>query len=109
MKTYEVIPPRRIQKKRFRTQIGSSISSPPEIALTIVCEATGKPTPVISWTRNGDAVETSKNIRVKDKILRIKSFSTSEIGRYQCTARNDFGVDTAVTDLNIKGRFYILF
>ena len=109
LKTSEVIPPRKIEKKRFRTLVGSSISSPPSIAITIVCEASGQPTPKISWTRNGAAVVSSRNIKVKDKILRIKSFSVKEIGRYECTAKNVFGVDKAVSNVNIKGKFDILF
>ncbi len=106
-KTSEVVYIR--HKKRYSTLVGSSISSPASIALTIICAAKGKPEPTIEWTRNGKTVIRSKNVKILTRgRLRIKSLSSKEIGRYECTASNDFGVDKAVSSINIKSKLMLM-
>ena len=103
-KASEVVPR---HKERYSTPVGSSISSPASIAITIVCAAKGEPTPKISWTWNGRPVPLSRKVKVLrgGQRLRIKSLSSKEIGRYECTAKNEFGADTAASNINIKGKF----
>lgn len=95
-------------KRRYKTVIGSSVTSPTLVAITIVCAADGKPTPTYTWTRNGKAVVRSSNVKIlsRGSRLRIKSLSSDDIGRYECTARNVFGVDTAMTNLSVWSKFY---
>ena len=108
-KTSEVAYVRHKHKKRYSTLVGSSISSPASIALTIICAAKGKPAPTIEWTRNGKTVVRSKNVKILSRgRLRIKSLSSKEIGRYECTASNDFGVDRAVSNINIKSKLMLM-
>ncbi|CAB4011013.1 Glyco X precursor, partial [Paramuricea clavata] len=100
-KTTEIVPAR---KKRYKTVVGSSISSPASIAITIVCQANGVPSPTIKWSRNGVVLERStKTVKIlKGGRLRIKSLSVNEIGRYECTASNILGSDSAISRINIK-------
>ncbi|XP_028402030.1 uncharacterized protein LOC114524971 [Dendronephthya gigantea] len=90
-------------KRRYKTVIGSSVTSPTLVAITIVCAADGKPTPEYTWTKNGEAVIRSSNVKIlsRGSRLRIKSLTSNNIGRYECTARNAFGVDTAMTNLSV--------
>ena len=103
-KTTEIVP---AHKKRYKTVIGSSISSPASVAITIVCQANGVPTPTIKWSQNGVLLERStKTVKILNRgRLRIKSLTVNEIGRYECTASNILGSDSAISRIDVKGKF----
>ena len=104
VKQYETISP---EKSRYKVLVGSSVSSPAKIALTIVCQAKGTPKPTITWSRGGVKIEgSSNNIKIKSGgRLRIKVLTSDDIGRYECTATNTYGYDTATTNVQIAGEF----
>ncbi|KAJ8016747.1 hypothetical protein DPEC_G00010570 [Dallia pectoralis] len=60
--------------------------------LLLECIAAGLPTPVITWTKNGDRLNTA-NMRVKNqnKLLQISKATSEDAGEYTCTARNKIG------------------
>ncbi|XP_064862124.1 neurofascin-like [Oncorhynchus nerka] len=60
--------------------------------LLLECIAAGVPTPVITWTKDGDELDTT-NIKVKNynKLLQIPKASFEDAGEYTCTATNKMG------------------
>ena len=65
--------------------------------MTLSCNATGNPTPTISWTRNGSPVDTSARISFSDdnNTLTITNVKRTDSGEYRCVARNRVGSDTS--------------
>ncbi len=90
---------------------------------TFNCNASGLPTPNITWTSPGgtELVSGQNNIvivnngedRTVMSTLRIPNTSPSISGRYQCSASNGVVIPEAVTnataDLTVHGKFGIFF
>ncbi|MEE6496324.1 hypothetical protein FKM82_002300 [Ascaphus truei] len=62
-------------------------------SLTLECEATGHPLPLITWLKDGVPVEASLNIRLlyNGKKLQIKNTLELDHGQYTCVATNIAG------------------
>ncbi|KAM9576400.1 matrix-remodeling-associated protein 5-like [Trichechus inunguis] len=64
------------------------------------CEATGKPTPFVTWTKVSTGALITPNTRVqrfqvlKNGTLVIRRVQVQDHGQYLCTAKNLHGVDT---------------
>uniref|UniRef100_A0A1I7U001 Immunoglobulin I-set domain protein n=1 Tax=Caenorhabditis tropicalis TaxID=1561998 RepID=A0A1I7U001_9PELO len=69
--------------------------------MTISCQATGSPTPQITWKRNG------KEINETDPTLVIKNASRFDEGKYSCVASNEAGNAVAdfLLDVHTKPTF----
>ncbi|KAL9951090.1 hypothetical protein ACROYT_G043686 [Oculina patagonica] len=67
--------------------------------VTLSCNATGNPTPKISWTRNGYPVDTGGNSRISfsedSEQLTITNLIRVNSGEYRCEASNIIGNDTS--------------
>ena len=67
--------------------------------MTLSCNATGNPVPIISWTRNGSPVNTSDHSRIsfsdEEKQLTITNVSRTDRGEYRCVATNRVGNATS--------------
>ena len=63
--------------------------------LTIYCSATGFPTPVLSWEKNGDPFEKDEDIYVSQggRKLVFEKLVPSQNGIYTCVASNAAGQD----------------
>ena len=63
--------------------------------LTIFCNATGNPLPTISWTIDGNSVDTSnssrRNLSYEGKRLTVKNVNRGDNGVYRCVAENSLG------------------
>ena len=56
---------------------------------TLSCNATGNPAPLISWTKNGSAVNSPRiSLALDNKQLTITNASRDDSGDYQCVANN---------------------
>ena len=57
--------------------------------------ATGLPSPIITWERDGEIVNQSENVKFISnyQILQIKEVSLDAAGRYTCNAQNIAGSD----------------
>nr|AAS00446.1 hemolin [Bombyx mandarina] len=65
--------------------------------VTIPCKATGIPSPLVSWTYNGEPVTEG----VTGDGLVIKAVNKSNQGYYGCTASNEHGAEYAETALQV--------
>uniref|UniRef100_A0A8C6T3S5 Myosin-binding protein H n=1 Tax=Neogobius melanostomus TaxID=47308 RepID=A0A8C6T3S5_9GOBI len=86
----------RFLRQRYVAQVGDKIN------LTV--PFTGKPKPVVSWTKNGTAVDTKRvNIRStdRDSILFIRSSERDDSGVYEMTVKVDDFEDKASLTLQI--------
>ena len=63
--------------------------------LTIFCNATGNPLPTISWTIDGNSLDTSNSsgmdLSYEGKQLTIKSVNRGDNAVYRCVAENSLG------------------
>ncbi|XP_064420214.1 hemicentin-2 [Latimeria chalumnae] len=68
------------------------------------CEATGTPTPAISWLREGLPVTTSHRHEIlkEGKILQISSAQVSDIAVYVCVAENQAGSVEKIFSLSVQ-------
>lgn len=106
-KTVDAVPKR---KTRYMSVIGASIISRANVAITIVCQADGKPQPKITWTMNGVPVVPDNVVKVLGGgRIRIKSLSDEYVAIYQCRAENAYGVATASSKITVYGKIMILF
>jgi len=62
----------------------------------LVCEAEGKPEPVIQWSKNGEKIETNVG-----NLLVIESLSEKDIANYACNASNIAGYQYKNVIVNI--------
>uniref|UniRef100_UPI00358F32F7 neogenin-like isoform X2 n=1 Tax=Myxine glutinosa TaxID=7769 RepID=UPI00358F32F7 len=81
----------------------------PEIAkaevgseVTLQCEATGRPPPLVSWLHNGDNVSQSDGIRMVGHSLVISGLVEADDGIYQCVAENAGGWTQTSTQLHVQ-------
>jgi len=71
--------------------------------LDLICNATGRPDPIVEWSRLGGALLSIGQEKFKGMILKLKNVRPSDRGVYRCTAMNK--VDTVKTDINIDVKF----
>ena len=62
-----------------------------EQTASLICEVEGNPTPIISWSPCD-----GKNVFCDEQYLNISSVETAR-AKYNCTAINALGVDSATT------------
>ncbi|KAM6927796.1 contactin-4 [Xenentodon cancila] len=65
------------------------------------CKATGKPTPVYRWLKNGQPLTAKGRVHVEAGRLSISEISLSDSGMYQCVAENEFGSLYASAELKV--------
>lgn len=71
---------------------------------------TGNPKPKITWSREGETIESGGHFHVEVKerhaVLTIRDVSKIDNGPYTITAVNDQGSDTAIIKIQISGKFF---
>ena len=81
--------------------------------LLLTCNATGNPTPSISWTKDGSLINASGDPRIsfieENTKLSITNVSAADDGQYQCVASNSLGNATSNTAiLDVQSRKSII-
>ena len=73
--------------------------------IVIRCDASGVPTPSITWTKDGQTIFSDQQYKVMDNgsLLIIKKVKESAY-RYMCTAISASGQDSASSMVEIFGR-----
>jgi len=82
----------------MKAVIGQSIGIRQNSVLMIVCEYSGTPSPLISWTRNGNEVDSSL-LAEGSKILLLRNVSFTDAGNYTCRVKSELGDDKATSEL----------
>ena len=77
------------------------------------CAATGQPTPVIAWQKDGGddfpaARERRMHVMPDDDVFFIVEVTSSDEGVYSCTAKNAAGVIMANTTVTVLGENELL-
>ena len=79
-------------------------------SITMSCEATGLPPPVVTWSRGGVPLELSTNDSNTDGtqlfpngVLRIGRAHINDSGTYECVATNVAGSVTRHVRLRVQG------
>ena len=73
--------------------------------VTLSCNATGNPSPSISWTKDGSAVNSPRIILSSDnKQLTITNVNSGDSGQYRCVANNSIGaaVTSSAATLDVQ-------
>ncbi|CAG5127980.1 unnamed protein product [Candidula unifasciata] len=68
------------------------------------CYATGRPTPLIKWTRMAGELLPSGGTEFQGNVLVITRVQADHAGIYKCTAENSAGVDTREIRLTVSFR-----
>ena len=76
--------------------------------LTLFCNATGNPAPIILWTKDGSPINNNSRIRFSkhNRLLTISNVNRIDSGLYRCVANNSLGNDISnVTTVDIQCKF----
>ena len=69
--------------------------------LQLTCEASGKPEPNITWTKEKTGNQ-GNSVFQEGKVLTITKVSRNDLGTFNCTAYNGFGeVDSQTVHVNV--------
>ncbi|XP_048583436.1 hemicentin-2 isoform X2 [Nematostella vectensis] len=90
-------------RSRVHGTIGDNITALTDTLVTLHCPVTGVPAPTITWSRNGQEMPANGDgyLVTNNGSLILEKVSSSDIGRYTCTARNAFGKDNANSTVNV--------
>ena len=67
--------------------------------VTLTCEASGDPLPIITWTKEG--ATTNQLVNVTGPSFHLVIVSLNDAGSYRCTAENGYGTVTEVASVSI--------
>jgi TusA-related sulfurtransferase len=71
----------------------------------------GCPKPKISWSKEGETIESGAHFKVERKerhaILTIRDGTKLDSGHYKIVAENDLGMDSAIIKVQISGKQFI--
>lgn len=73
------------------------------------CTATGTPTPVLSWAKDGTKFQPGypEHIRIlSNNSLVIRGVKPGDAGQYQCHARNGVGAHVVQATLSVRGECF---
>uniref|UniRef100_A0A8C6YKV8 Ig-like domain-containing protein n=1 Tax=Nothoprocta perdicaria TaxID=30464 RepID=A0A8C6YKV8_NOTPE len=96
------VPPEFIQGPGSKPNISVSLHG----ALTLTCEASGNPLPVVTWFwKNGHPVASGDTYSISPdgSILHITQSALSDAGRYACVASNSVANQTKHYVLDVLG------
>ena len=73
--------------------------------MTLTCNATGNPEPVLSWFKDENLVNSSNRISFSadSKLLTITTVKRTDSGKYLCFVHNEVGNATSkIAKLNVQ-------
>ncbi|XP_058024805.1 ADAMTS-like protein 1 isoform X2 [Ahaetulla prasina] len=75
------------------------------LSVLLHCESVGNPKPIITWAKNGEAVQYNKRILLQpDDSLQILEPVEADVGFYTCNATNVLGSDSVSIAITLAGK-----
>ena len=75
-------------------------------SLNLKCQTEGSPKPIISWSKNGQKLESKGRVSISgDGTLTIKNTRAQDTGRYKCSAKNVIGEMSAASSVYIRSKY----
>lgn len=85
--------------------IGDNVTALTNTNITIQCNASGVPTPTVTWTKDSYSISGGERYKIQgDGSLLITKTSKKYIARYNCIAESVAGKDSASSTLQIIGK-----
>ena len=99
-----------LNKRRAVTgSVGVSVQTFTGTSLTLKCSAEGSPKPTVSWSKNGERLESKDRISIKgDGTMIIKNTRVSDTGRYMCFAKSVIGEAYEASSVYVRGNYFLL-
>lgn len=97
-----VIPP------YFNEEVPKFTKVAMDSVVTLICNADGKPTPVISWFRGNQLIKSKRHEILPSGSLRISGVQPTDSGDYTCRARNRFGTASSTGELAVRTKTKIV-
>ena len=73
-------------------------------SVSLTCEAVGKPTPIVTWYKDGKIYERSgQRPGPYDYQLAFNGLEIADSGSYMCNVSNSFGFLTYTYNLTVEG------
>nr|XP_018668081.2 hemicentin-1 [Ciona intestinalis] len=69
--------------------------------IRMMCDPDGVPIPTITWTKNGEDIDTDTDVQSEGRVLVIQSAQVSHTGEFVCNATNIAGTDTKHYDITV--------
>jgi hypothetical protein len=77
--------------------------------ITIYCESTGTPNPILIWMKNGKELMETERIRINRNRVFLKDLQIVDGGVYACHFENIVGEATHTIKVIIEGRVKVVF
>ena len=87
--------------------VGVTVQTFTTTTLTLKCLTEGSPKPTVSWSKNGQPLESKDRVSISDDgAMTIKNTRTQDTGRYKCSAKNAVGETSEASSVYIRGNHY---
>ena len=89
--------------------IGDNVTALTNTSITIECPTSGVPTPMVTWTRDGQEIPNGEKYKVQeDGSLVINEADGDDSGQYTCTADSVAGKDSMSSTVQVKGLYFFI-
>lgn len=87
--------------------VGVTVQTFTATTLTLKCHTEGSPRPTVSWSKNGQPLESKDRVSISDDgTLTIKNTRAQDTGRYKCSAKNAIGETSEASSVYIRGNYF---
>lgn len=77
--------------------------------IILQCNAKGVPTPSISWVKDNSLIPDIHSKLLQKSSLFLSNLNQDDSGIYSCIASNEAGFDSRDVELQVGGRYNIIF
>ncbi|KAJ7365773.1 hypothetical protein OS493_002490 [Desmophyllum pertusum] len=85
--------------------VGDNVTAASNTTITIRCPVSGVPTPAVTWQKDGVPLFAGEKIYItNDKMLVIRVAKGEDSGKYTCSVKNKFGMDSVSSVVSILGK-----
>jgi len=98
-----------VAPKITRSRSNVELSVTQRRPIRVDCDATGVPTPTMTWTKDGVPLESDGgrvNVLQNGQLLMLSAAAIEDSGIYMCTAQNVAGIDHKQFRLQVLGMYY---